>query len=131
MKVRLRPNLRFFDDFDSDFNITSKQTSVSVPARSLQSYAIKSGLMKGDLIPTSGECSFFFKGAFVVFSSSFPQKMYFYENGLTFVRDTETLKSQSLTSVPSVIAKVMAQNGIMVIEDTTSSKKTAKKAVVA
>jgi len=71
IQLKLRDNLRYYDDFDTDFSIKAGEVK-EFPERLLKSYSFKRALMNGDLILVQGSVEFKFKDALFKVSSQNP-----------------------------------------------------------
>jgi hypothetical protein len=106
--VKLRENIRWFDNDDSEFNILSGQTK-ELPEKSMRSYALKDMLFRGQLIMVEGEMLFNLKEGKILLSGSHPGTLYGYEYGEYFIKDlsNETITWLEIDKVPEIIKKKM------------------------
>ena len=85
MKVKLRENLRYFEQDDTDFTIMAKEVK-ELPIKNLRSYSIKHFLFTGKLGVVEGDVKIKFKSAYLYIS---PEGLYGKEYGKYFSKDLE------------------------------------------
>jgi len=102
IQLKLRDNLRYYDDFDTDFSIKAGEVK-EFPERLLKSYSFKRALMNGDLILVQGSVEFKFKDALFKVSSENPNDgIFLFADNSMQVKD---LKTQTMKSVEQVDKK--------------------------
>lgn len=122
IQVKLRENLRYFDDFDTDFSIKAGEVK-EFPIRLLKSYTFKRALMNGDLILVSGSVEFIYKDSIFKVDSDKPfDGLFLFTNKETVTKD---LKNNVIpqTEAPQTEDKHSQSKG------STSPAKTPEKGV--
>ncbi len=85
LKVKLREQLRYYNDYNSDFDINVGQEKI-LTDRDLKSYGVKNYLFQGHLILTEGELLMNYKESLIKFSSKHPDKAYVKDKNKYFIK---------------------------------------------
>ena len=104
IQIKLRKNLRIFDNYDTDFYIKAGEVK-ELNDRLLKSYSIKSALMRGDLILVDGDIEFKFKDSlFKVCSDNPNDGIFLFADKTMMVKDlpTNTFKKTAVTK-PTIV----------------------------
>jgi hypothetical protein len=114
VKVTLRPNLRYHEEYQADFEIRAGEIKEIKP-QMLKSYAIRALLWAGDLILVEGEVNFTLKTAKVTIKAgdNFATVL---EDGKVHYRNLDT--REFVEAMPQVLVK----GGISTMIDSPSLK---------
>ena len=95
VQVKIRNNLRSYDDYDTDFSIRAGEIK-EFPSRLLKSYSIKRALMSGDLILVSGDVEFTYKDAIFKINGENPNDgIFLFADNTTAIKNLDTNKMEA------------------------------------
>jgi len=105
VQIKLRDNLRYYDDFDTDFSIRAGEVK-ELPERLLKSYSFKRAILNGDFIIIEGKIEFKYKDALFKVSAENPEEgIFLFEDNSIKTKDLKTNKMIESGSLSTEIPK--------------------------